>query len=131
MISDLLTGSFTWQYLDLTTIPVLRRLTFRTTFNHLAYLGYSYSLFSTIVSPVFCELVLEIHGSPSRFEPWCLASSTAWGQSGYLLEGFARNGDFRLIIRASEVSDREELGREAERAFPLLASRGCIYLETL
>ena len=112
-------------------IPVLRRLTFRTTFHHLAVLSYSHSLLSTIVSPVFCELVLEIHGSPSRFEPWRLASWDAWGQSGYLIEGFARNGDFKLIVRASELSDREELRRQAERAFPLLASRGCIYFETL
>ena len=126
-ISDLLTGYSTRQYLDLTMIPVLRRLTFRTTFGLINRLGYSYS-FLTIVSPVFCELVLEIHGTSSLFDPLSLHNWHFWS---LLLGGFARSRDLRLIIRASALSDLEELGREAERALPSLAMCECIYLETL
>ena len=112
-------------------MPVIRRLTFRATLNPIVLLGYTHSLLITITSPVFCELVLEICGSAPPLEPWRLVSWDGRGKSGYVFEEFSRNGDFRLIIRTSELSDREDLQRQAERAFPLLASRGCIYLETL
>ena len=115
-------------------MTVLRRLTFRVTSGYLFHLSDRYplcALLSTVVSPIFCEFVFEFCGSGP---PLARRPRESWGLrrdfDSLLEEKFARNRDFRLIIRTSELSDRQDLQRQAERAFPLLASRGCIYLET-
>ena len=86
---------------------------------------------STIVSPVFCELVLVLNGSPAEIQS--MGASGLWGDfDKFFEERFARHGDFRLIILISRYHSEGwgDLQREVERDFPLLADRGCIYLET-
>ena len=117
--------------LQLTEMAVLRRLTLRMA----AFSDLDIPLvrmLSTIVSPAFCEFVLELGGSsplPGResMEKW-----GPWRDFDNLVEdNFATNRDFRFIIKTSEPPDWEELRKRAEQGFPLLAGRGCIYLETL
>ena len=117
-------------------MAVLRRLTLRTTFDNgfLDLDNLFLGMLSTIASPVFCEFALEVGGcsypgpdSRAFMKKWSL-----WRDFDYLVENkFARNRDFRLIIKTSESSDWEELRKRVERGFPLLAGRGCIYLELL
>jgi hypothetical protein len=123
-ISDLLTGSL--RYIHLAMMPVLRRLTFHTTLAGVDRFVNFDPILSSIVSPVFCELVLEIPWSPPPFQLACLPIS-----GDHHFERFAWNGDFRFIIRTSEPYVRELLGKQAKREFPLLASRGCIHLEMM
>jgi hypothetical protein len=134
--SDLSTGCVELRFLDFTKMDVLCRLTFRvTSCRHLFHLSGPHPLcaqLSTIISPNFCELVLEFCTPDPPLdrrpqESWDIRNDL----DSLLEEKFARNGDFRLTIRTSEHCDREELQRQAGCAFPLLASRGRIYLETL
>ena len=124
-----------WPYFKLTEMAVLHRLTVRTTFDQLSIQhndGSFLGMLSTIVSPAFCEFVLELGGSSSLPSGESMEEWGPWGGFDNLFENnFARNRDFRLIIRTSEFSDWEELRKLAEQSFPLLAGRGCIYLETL
>ena len=122
------------RYLKLTEMAFLRRLTIRTTFNNV-FLDLDSPLLgmlSTIVSPVFCEFVLELGGTAPPPERRSMKTWTLWRDFDNLFEErFARHGDFRLVvIITSEPSDWEDLRRKAEWGFPLLAERGCIYLET-
>ena len=117
--------------LRLTKMAVLRRLTLLASFlygrPHLD--RSSLVTLSTIVSPVFCELVLVLDGSPPEIQS--MGASGLWGDfDRFFEERFARHGDLRLIIVISYYpSDWGDLQREVERDFPLLAERGCIYLE--
>ena len=121
------------QYLNLTEMAVLHRLTFRTTFDQVFFLDRPLVLgvLSTITSPAFHEFVLELGRSISHSEGWSMTSWGLWRDfDDFFEERFAKHGDFRLIIRTSEPSDREDLRRQAsEWGFPLLAGRGCIYFE--
>ena len=120
-------------YLKLTEMLVLRRLTFRTTFDQVLFLDHPLlGVLSTITSPVFREFVLELGRSVPPPEGQSMGGWGLWKNfDDFFEERFARHGDFRLIIRISEHFDREDLRRKAERGFPLLADRGCIYFETL
>ena len=113
-------------------MAVLRRLTLLARFRN-GLLGLDNSslvMLSTIVSPVFCELVLAFDGYPPEIQ-----SMGGWGLwrdfDKLLEERFASHRDFSLIIIIPrEPSGLEGLRMEAERGFPLLADRGCIYLQT-
>ena len=115
-------------------MAVLRQLTIRTTFNYvfLDHDNLFFGMLSTIISPVFCEFVLELSGSAPPHERRCTEDWDFWRDLDKLFEErFARRGDFRLIIiMIGEPSDWQDLQRLAEWAFPLLTDRGCIYLET-
>ena len=112
---------------------VLRRLTFCTTFSELfPDLGDPlFEMLSTIMSPEFCEFVLEF-GSFNSPEICSMEGWDLWRDFDNLFEErFARNRDyFRLIIKSSMPSDWEDLRRKAEWGFPLLADRGCITLRS-
>ena len=123
-------------YLKLREMTVLHRLTLCTGFEKLSILSRDNPLrgiLSSIASPVFREFVLELGRSASFPERWSTMMEI-WGFwryfDGFFEERFARHGDFRLIIRVSQPFDREDLRKQAEWGFPLLAGRGCIYLET-
>ena len=118
-------------------MSVLRRLTFRLTFGHLFNLTGRDPfgiLLSTIVSPIFCELVLEFCGKGLPLYQRPLGSLELRTDFDSILEEkFARSRDFRLIIRAGKLDnwDFYRFRMQVHQGFPLLAGRGCIYLETL
>ena len=119
-------------YLKLTEMAVLRRLTLCTTFSELFpdLRNPLFEILSTIMSPEFCEFVLEF-GSFNSPEICSTESWDPWRDFDDLFEErFARHGDFRLIIKSSTPSDWENLRRKAEWGFPLLADRGCITLRS-
>ena len=110
-------------------MTALRQLTLRTT----AFSDLDIPLarmLSTIVSPAFYEFVLELGGS-SLPERESMIRWGPWRDFDILVEDkFARNRDFRFIIRTGDSSDWEELQRQAKwGCFPQLASRRCIYFE--
>jgi len=121
------------QDLDLTQLTVLRRLTFRMAlplvpiFERDPFPG----VISTITSPAFCELVLELGGVPSHFDG---SPSEHWGHweeiEKVLEEQFARRGGFRLVIRTGKLRGWESFKRHGRETFPLLAAMGCIHFVT-
>ena len=117
--------------LKLTEMTALRRFTLRAT--AFSSLGEPFfRMLSTIESPAFCEFVLELGRSSPLPERKFMRKWSPWRDFDNLVEDkFAKNRDFRFIIRMNESSDWEELRKRAEQGFPLLAGRGCIYLETL
>ena len=117
--------------LKLTEMAALRRFTLRAmTFSNLG--EPLFRMLSTIESPAFCEFALELGRSAPLPERKFMRKRGPWRDFDNLVEEkFARNRDFKFIIRMSESSDWEELRERAEQGFPLLAGRGCIYLETL
>ena len=121
-------------YLNLTEMVVLHQLTVRTTFDPVSIQDRDNPLLgmlSSIVSPVFCKFVLELGGSSPLPERESMKEWGPWrGFDNLVEEKFARNRGFRFIIRTSEPPDWEELRRRAECCFPVLAGRGCIYLQT-
>lgn len=113
-------------------IPVLRQLTLRMAFPQLSALALELlpRSISTITSPVFHEVVLELGRVPSDFYgPY----SMYWGEweriDRYLWNRFANRNDFRLVIRTGELFDRETFEAHAKETFPMLAGRGQIYFE--
>jgi hypothetical protein len=107
-------------------INVLRRLTFRMWFGYMC--AYKSDLLlgvlSTIKSPAFCELVLELGGyldEPS----WVYKDH--WKEiERYLEERFSDRRDFKIIIRKGGGWRGGGFRRHAREIFPLLARRGCI-----
>lgn len=88
-------------------------------------------LVSTITSPFFSELVLELAGPPSHFGGLSAEYLGRWvSTDAFLEEQFAKGGDFKLIVRTGELHDRNTFQKHAKDNFPLLASRGCIHFET-
>ncbi|KAF9781756.1 hypothetical protein BJ322DRAFT_1111680 [Thelephora terrestris] len=103
------------RYLNFKGIAGLRRLTLRTAFTPVFGVAFGFIPISTITSPVFRQLVLGLGGIPSRFDGPSLR--------------FVEDGDFRFTIRTGKLHDHEAFQKHAKEAFPLLASRGCIYFE--
>lgn len=131
-ICELLANFLPVGYLDLGRIGDLRRLTLRTVFSQLMDLGLRliHSVLSTIHSPIFSELVLEMCGLPSHFSRSSLEHWGDWGEVDRFLEDqFATRGDFRLIVKTGRVYDSETFQRHAKEAFPLLANRERIHFE--
>jgi hypothetical protein len=84
---------------------------------------------STITSPVFCELVLELGGHSYVDEPYSIYQDRWKVIDGYLEERFSDRRDFKMIIRKGESQWWERFRCHAEECFPLLVRRGCIQFE--
>jgi hypothetical protein len=124
-------GYMQLRYLTFAEVAVLRRLTLRTSYTPVYGLAFGFLSISTITSPVFREIVLEVGGTPSRFDGPSPAYWGRWEEFDRMIEQrFAKNGDFRLIIRTGELQNREAFKEHAKGTFPLLASKGCIHFET-
>lgn len=121
------------RYLNFTQLTLLRVLTFRVVLPQGSILRHGPLLraVSTIASPVFRELVLELGGLPSHTNR---SPSNYWGQwaetDRFLEERYAGCGDFKLVLRTGKLRDRETFQAHTEETFPLLAKRGCIHFET-
>jgi hypothetical protein len=61
-------GYMQLRYLTFAGVAVLRRLTLRTSYAPVYGLTFGFLSISTITSPVFREIVLEVGGAPSRFD---------------------------------------------------------------
>lgn len=117
--------------LRFTDLTVLRRLTLRTTFFRMSNLPRDALCItlSSITSPSFSEFVLELGILPFpsglRFELWDDCDEV----DSFLEERFAKNRDFKFIIKTSELHDRGAFERYAKEAFPLLAGTGRLRFE--
>ena len=119
--------------LRFTDLTVLRQLTLRTTFFRMSSLPRDVLriMLSSITSPSFSEFVLELGiiiplFSGLDFELWGDCDEI----DSFLKERFAKNGDFKFIIRTSELRDQRAFERRAKEAFPLLADMGRLHFET-
>ena len=127
------TGDMQLQGLGLREIEALCRLTLRMTFHQVINFkrGIFVGVLSTITSPVFCVVVLEISKVPPRFDGSSSDHWGSWEEIDELLQNrFARYGSFRLLIRTGELRDPETFQMHAKEAFPLLANRGRVHFET-
>jgi hypothetical protein len=109
----------------------LRRLTFRMWLSHMSTFEPQLLLgaFSTVTSPVFCELVLELTGNWYLDDPSWVYQDRWEEIDRHLEERFSDRGDFKIIIRNSDSDGWEYFQRHIKGCFPLLASRGCIEFE--
>ena len=126
-------GNFNLADLELTVIKMLRRLTLRVAFFQLAIFDQDAlrTILSSITSPTFCELVLEIGRLPSRFRSPPPRHMGNWEDTDQFLEDrFSKCGKFRLIIQTSELDDGEQFQQRTKETFSSLASKGCIHSET-
>ena len=129
----LFTGDIQLQGLVLRGIEVLCRLTLRLTFHQVINFkrGIFIGVLSTITSPVFCEVALEISKVPLHFDGPSSDHWGSWKEIDELLQNrFARYGSFRLLIRTGELHDPETFQMHAKETFPLLANRGRVRFET-
>jgi hypothetical protein len=86
---------------------------------------------STVTSLVFREFVLELGTYPSWFNTPSSMHRNRWEEVDKLfVERFAERGNFKVIIRTGELSDRESFQQYVKESFPLLARRGSIHFET-
>ena len=114
-------------------LVVLHCLTIHLEFSRVAILNRDPFLMvlSTIISPVFHELVLELagHSSHSNRLP-----SGFWGHwkgiDDLLEEQFAKHGHFMLVVRMGGLDDQKAFQRHVKDTFPFLAGRGCVHFET-
>jgi hypothetical protein len=119
--------------LTFTGINVLRRLTFRMWFSYTSTFRSELLLgvLSTITSPPFCELVLELGGHPRLGKPPS-GYQDPWEEiDKYLEERFTDRGDFKILIKKDGLYGRKSFQRHVKESFPLLARRGCIEFEKL
>lgn len=80
---------------------------------------------STISSPFFSELVLEVEGVPTilelRGDAWRWWGS--WTGLDKMFERIDIERGFRVVIRAEEVDEESNFTAEAEEQLPLMAAR--------
>lgn len=120
------------RFLRFKEIATLRRLTLRTAFTPVSGLAFGFIPISTITSPVFRELVLELGDVSFRFDGPSMAYWGRWEEIDRLAdERFAKHNDFKLVVRTGELGDKEAFQKHFKDNFPLLASRGCIHFETI
>ena len=127
------TGYLQLHNLKFTHIPVLRRLTLRIVFPQLSFLALELlpRAFSTITSPVFCELVLELSKLPSHLYGASSVYWRGWDRIDRFLEGrFADRKGFGLIIRTGKLHNQGTFERRTKDTFSLLESKGCVRFET-
>ena len=87
---------------------------------------------STIVSPSFCELVLEMKNYSTGFDWPSPGGGSRWEEvDKYLDERFSDRENFKLTIRSTESFNWSTYQGRARDCFPLLASKGRINLETI
>ena len=128
-----LTGAMELQYLEFTETTVLRRLTLR--MGSPQAFDFALDVFvgalSTITSPIFCELVLELDGRSCRSNRSYPGLWHCWGEiDKFLEERFAEQGDFRVVIRTGKLYNRGAFQAHVKEGFPFLAKRGQIGFET-
>ena len=129
MTTFFLTGPMELCSLEFTEIAVLRRLTLRKVYPQA--LEVFVGALSTITSPIFCELVLELDGRSCRSNRTYPKLWLCWKKIDKFLEGrFAEQGDFRVVIRTGEIYNWEPFRAHMEKAFPFLAKRGQVGFET-
>ena len=128
------TGHDELEDLKLTQNAVLRRFILRMSFRQVPTFALQIlpRVISTIMSPVFCEFVLELTRVPPSYPwgPWMLD----WGHwrriDRFLEDQFSECGDFRFVIRTGELGDQEIIFQErTKETFSFLAARGCIRFE--
>lgn len=85
---------------------------------------------STITSPLFSELVIELDDHPYYFDESPLE---VWGHweaiDEFIAENFAQRGGFRLIIRPKWLDKQENFHSNVMEIFRLSARKGCIRFE--
>ena len=110
----------------------LRSLTLRVNFQGIVHLPeVLYRTHSTITSPFFSELVLEVEWVPRTLEPAHDAWKW-WGVWTKLDEMFERidvERGFRVVIRAKEVDRESNFIAQAENRLPLMAARKGLVFE--
>ena len=108
---------------------MIRRLTYRMPFHQAITIGPKliHGVLFTITSPAFREFVLELSTLPSWFDA---SSLDNWGDTDRLIEErFAKDRDFKLIIRMGKHRGLGDFQRRIRGVFPLLENRGCIHFE--
>jgi hypothetical protein len=125
------TGGEEFVGLTFAEINVLRRLTFRMWLSYMSTFEPQLLLraLSTVTSPVFCELVLELGGHPYLDEPSSVYQDRWQEIDRHLEERFRDRRDFKIIIRKGDSYGWEYFQRHVKEYFPLLARRGCIEFE--
>ena len=116
--------------LTLTNLMVLRQLTLCMSFFVVPTFKRDPFLraLSTIASPLFSELVIELDQPP--FEKLPLEHWGHWEAiDEFIAENFAQREDFRLIIRPNWLFDQENFQSNAIENFRLSARKGCIHFE--
>ena len=119
--------------LNLTKLTILRRLTLRMPFSQASTFERDpfFGTLSTITSPTFCELVIELLWAPFHFDG---SPVKHWGHweviDEFIAENFAHRGDFRLIIRVNWLYDQETFRMHAMEIFRSSTKKGCIRFET-
>src|SRR5579872_2342949 len=115
-------------------LTVLRRLTLRVATPRFSVVDrfLLHQSLPTVVSPAFCELVLEIDGFPSHFESTPSELWGDWGSTDKILKNrFANREDFKMTIRVDKIYDNKRFQGYVKKGFPLLARKGCIHFEAL
>lgn len=133
MANFLPAGYLNFWHLEFTKLKVLRRLTLRTPLHDaLSVLPRNIpGPLSTIESPLFCELALELVTVPvfPDEQDWL-----HWDQcrkmDKFLDERFADGGCFKLIIRTYWRRNTKVFQSHAKQGFPLLVRRGCIRFDS-
>ena len=129
LVNFLATGGSEFPSFRFTEVTALRRLTFHILLHEVVSAPEPLlRTLSTITSPVFCELVLEI---PPDFCELAPRDWNGWKEIDKVLEErFATGKYFRLIIRTRKYPDPGNFQWHMKRVFPLLAGRGLIRFET-
>lgn len=89
-----------------------------------------WDMLSTIKSPVFRELVLEMPGQPDFGSSFPEHQGGLDRTSSIREEQFAEREDFRFIIRTGVLDDQETFQRFVKEACPSLARQGGLLFET-
>lgn len=91
-------------------------------------------LLSTIMSPIFCEFVLDLKLEVNELPTYyTLPPSEDWSRwvqiDKFLEDRFAKNGPFKVIVRTNKPHNRVIFQSQIRRGFPLLARRKCVHSE--
>ena len=125
-------GSFRQGHLQFRENSSLRSVVLRTPFSNLFGLSTALGLtsLSTITSLALSEFALELAGPPFEFTEPSINLWGNWDEIDKLFNSFLdRCPDFKLVIRRSRISDRDEFQAQAKERFPLMAERNCIQFE--
>lgn len=126
------TGNRALENLRFTEATILHQLTLCMSFNILFVLDIDILLgvISTITSPVFRELVVELGAHLSQFGGASLQDMECWREVDKLLEEeFSSRGDFRLTNRTRELQNEAAFQRHARKCFLLLSKGGSVHFE--
>jgi hypothetical protein len=115
--------------LDLGEATVLRRLTFHAKGLEELHCGPFLRALSTIKSPVFREVAIEVEGLFRG--PWKYVLGGDWSKlDRHLDELFSMREDGQLVFRAHEFVDHQSVKTQAMQLFPRVVERGRFRFET-